>query len=246
MWSGSVKIYPNIKFNHSSQEFKEHLCFLHPDDIFLSVWIFLVGLYNVPLFVSLLTIGKIEFLWLLMPLIVALHLWGIRLSIKNPYSTQLESVLFLGVYGVVGALTFFIMIQGISFYILNISALIYYIVINMLLVISTYFFIKYQIDKFSRDPTEEQNRANPYKNSAFLSTVPILGSVIGRKLTDIDPLEFLFILGLIFFIYYFHVFAAAKFMHRYFFIKENFAYMSYEKPSKKERKELIKKGVEYK
>src|SRR5690625_5880241 len=88
------------------------------------------------------------------------------------------------------------MIQGISFYILNISALIYYIVINMLLVISTYFFIKYQIGKFSRDPTEEQNRANPYKNSAFLSTVPILGSVIGQQLTDNDPLEFFIILGL--------------------------------------------------
>src|SRR5690625_1742763 len=211
-----------------------------------SVWVFLVVLYDLPLFVSLFTIGKIEFLWLLMPPIIFLHLWGIRLSIKNPYSTQLESVFYLGVYGVVGALTFIIMIQGISFYILNISALIYYIVINMILVISIYFFIKYQTDKFSRDPTEEQNRANPYKNAAFLSTVPILGSVIGQQLTDNDPLEFFIILGLIFFIYYFHVYAAAKFMHRYFFIKENFAYMSYEKPTKTERKELIKKGVEYK
>src|SRR5690625_7434119 len=89
MWSASVKINPNIKYNQLSQEFKEHLSFLHPDDMVLSVWIFLVGLYNVPLFVSLLTIGKIEFLWLLMPLIVALHLLVIRLSIKNPYSTQL-------------------------------------------------------------------------------------------------------------------------------------------------------------
>src|SRR5690625_5595683 len=154
MWSDSVKINSHIKYNQLSQEFKEHLSFLDPDDMVPSVWAFLVVLYNVPLFVSLFTIGKIEFLWLLMPLIVALHLWGIRLSIKNPYSTQLESVLFLGVYGVVGALTFFIMIQGISFYILNISALIYYIVINMLLVISTCFFIKYQIDKFYRDQTE--------------------------------------------------------------------------------------------
>src|SRR5690625_7012851 len=145
MWSASVKINPNIKYNKLYDDMKYKLSFLHPDDIVLLVWIFLVGLYNVPLFVSLLTIGKIEFLWLLMPLIVALHLWGIRLSIKNPYSTQLESVLFLGVYGVVGALTFFIMIQGISFYILNISSLIYYIVINILLVISTYFFIKYLI-----------------------------------------------------------------------------------------------------
>src|SRR5690625_1164120 len=89
MWSASMKINPDIKYSQLSQEFKEHLRFIKPNEMVLSVWIFLVGLYNVPLFVSLLTIGKIEFLWLLMPLIVALHLWGIRLSIKNPYSTQL-------------------------------------------------------------------------------------------------------------------------------------------------------------
>jgi len=241
-----VKINSDIKYNQLSQEFKEHLSFIDPDDMAPSVWVFLVVLYDLPLFVSLFTIGKIEFLWLLMPPIIFLHLWGIRLSIKNPYSTQLESVFFIGLSSTIGALTFIIMIQGISFYILNISALIYYIVINMILVISIYFFIKYQTDKFSRDPTEEQNRANPYKNAAFLSTVPILGSVIGQQLTDNDPLEFFIILGLIFFILYFHIYAAAKFMHRYFFIKRNFAYMSYEKPSKKERKELIKKGVEYK
>ena len=241
-----MRINPDIKYSQLSQEFKEHLKFINPNDTIQSVWTLLVVLYDLPLFLSLLTAGKIEFLWLLMPLIVALHLWGIRLSIKNPYSTQLESVLFIGISSMIGTLTFFIMIQGISFYQLNISAPIYYIVINMLLVISTYFFIKYQIDKFSRDPTEEQNRANPYKNSAFLSTVPILGSVIGRQLTDIDPLEFFIILGLIFLTYCFHVYAAAKFMHRYFFIKRNFAYVAYKKPLKRDRKELIKKGVEYK
>src|SRR5690625_7769238 len=89
--------------------------------------------------------------------------------------------------------------------------------------------IKYQTDKFSREPTEEQNRANPYKNAAFLSTVPILGSVIGQQLTDNDPLEFFIILGLIFFIYYFHVYYDANFMHSYFFINDNFSYMSFVK-----------------
>src|SRR5690625_2579898 len=168
MWSASMKINPDIKYSQLSQEFKEHLKFINPNDTIQSVWTLLVVLYDLPLFLSLLTAGKIEFLWLLMPFIIFLHLWGIRLSIKNPYSTQLESVLFIGISSMIGALTFFIMIQGISFYQLNISAPIYYIVINMLLVISTYSFIKYQIDKFSRDPTEEQNRANPYKNSAFL------------------------------------------------------------------------------
>src|SRR5690625_6630940 len=89
MCSASMKINPYILFSQLSLVFKDYLWFIKPNEIVLSVCIFLVGLYNVPLFVSLLTIGKIEFLWLLMPLIVALHLWGIRLSIKNPYSTQL-------------------------------------------------------------------------------------------------------------------------------------------------------------
>src|SRR5690625_1835506 len=167
MWSDSVKINSHIKYNQLSQEFKEHLSFLDPDDMVPSVWAFLVVLYDLPLFVSLFTIGKIEFLWLLMPLIIFLHLWGIRLSIKNPYTTQLESVFFIGLSSTIGALTFFIMIQGISFYILNISALIYYIVINMLLVISTYFFIKYQICKFSLVLTEEKKMEKQHKTSDF-------------------------------------------------------------------------------
>src|SRR5690625_2231638 len=127
MWSDSVQINSHIKYNQLSQEFKAHLSFLDPDDMVPSVWAFLVVLYDLPLFVSLFTIGKIEFLWLLMPLIIFLHLWGIRLSIKNPYTTQLESVFFLCLSSTIRSLTFIIMLQGISFFILYILVLNYYI-----------------------------------------------------------------------------------------------------------------------
>src|SRR5690625_7426890 len=96
MWSASMKINPDIKYSQLSQEFKEHLRFIKPNEMVLSVWIFLVGLYNVPLFVSLLRLAKLDFLGLLWPLLLACRFGAFLCPLKIQSLPNLRTVCFLG------------------------------------------------------------------------------------------------------------------------------------------------------
>src|SRR5690625_3527694 len=92
-----------------------------------SVAVLVLFLYDSPLLLSFVILMKIEFLWLLMPFITFLHIWLVRMLIKSPYTTQFEMVLFLGVSGLIGALTFFIMLQAVPYFSLGINSTLYYL-----------------------------------------------------------------------------------------------------------------------
>jgi len=83
-----VKINPTIKHQNLSQHFMEQLGFIPISDVKTSVIGLILILYDIPLAAGLLSIFKIEVLWVVAPLIIIIHLWRLRLLIKNPYSTQ--------------------------------------------------------------------------------------------------------------------------------------------------------------
>ncbi|WP_026909133.1 hypothetical protein [Paucisalibacillus globulus] len=241
-----MKIDSNIKRRDLSQKFKEHLLFVDIINVKSSVVTVILVLYDLPLAAGLLSIYKLEFLWILMPFIIILHLWGIRLLVKNPYSTQFETIRFIGTLGVIGTLTFFIIANGMSIFAFHINSILYYGLINLSLLITSYILVKYQIDKYSGDPTKEGKKHDQSKYMGLLSVSPAIGYLLALSTKGNSTLQLAIMMIMIFFLILLYVYVAAKFIHRYYFMKTNIDIVILQTPTKKEYKELREKGVEIK
>lgn len=180
-----MKIDPETRHQNLAQHVKQQLEFIFVEDVKSSVITFVFVMYDVPLLLGLLSIFKHEFLWIVSPFILIVHLWGIRLVIKNPYSTQFEMVLFMGILGLFGAISLFIMVQGMSYYTLHITSVFYYIIINLTTILLAYIFVKYQIDKYAGDPTKEK-KWKPVKIYGCINHRPSNRIYIGTKCTRND------------------------------------------------------------
>src|SRR5699024_11039184 len=94
------------------EPFRKHLEFIDVTNAKASVWAIILFLYDTALLVGLTSIREMTYFWILLPMALILHLWGLRLLFKNAYSTQLEMVLFIGVLGLIGSVTSFLLIIG--------------------------------------------------------------------------------------------------------------------------------------
>jgi len=224
---------------------KDHLSFIHVEKIRTSAITILI-MYDIPLFLGLIMIYKLEFMLAFLPFILILHIWGIRLAIKNPYSTQLEMILFMGIWGVLGAITLIVLINGMSYFTLHITSIFYYIVINLASILLTCYLVKYQIDKYTGDLTKEREHSNQVKYMGLLTIAPALGYIVTQGLRDTVILQVVLALISMYIFLIFMVYAAAKFLHRFFFIKKNMKYVKYYPISDKEKKKILKQGVEIK
>ncbi|WP_026909132.1 hypothetical protein [Paucisalibacillus globulus] len=241
-----MKINSTIEFGQLSDEFKKHLQFLDIFNIKGATSMLLFGLYDIPLLLSLLTIYKIEFIWGILPLLVILHAWMFRLLFKNPFSTQFETILYLGAFGLIGSLTFIIMIYGISYYVLGISSVIYYSVLTLTLLMSSIILIKYQIDKYAGDLTKEKKSRDQSKYIGLVTVAPAIGYILALITADTTILKHSVTLGMNFILFLIYGYFGARFLHKYFFMKTNIDYVNFQMPAKKDYKELIKNGVEIK
>lgn len=238
-----MKLNSNIKREKLSEDVIQHLEFIDTMNVKWSILGLVLTVYNLPLLISLLSIMKVEFLWILSPLIIILHIWGGRLLIKNTYSTQLETILFIGVFGIIGAVTSLIMVQGLSFYVLNISSFIYYTIINLTIVILSLILVKAQINTYSKTIFEKKERKKQSKMTGLLIAAPVLGYVIANLTGDTLVLKHYITLGMNLAIYFVYIYLATKFLHKYLFIKTNLDYVRFQRPNKKEMKKLTSKGV---
>ncbi|WP_405101049.1 hypothetical protein [Oceanobacillus sp. FSL H7-0719] len=241
-----MKIDPETRHQNLAQHVKQQLEFIFVEDVKSSVITFVFVMYDVPLLLGLLSIFKHEFLWIVSPFILIVHLWGIRLVIKNPYSTQFEMVLFMGILGLFGAISLFIMVQGMSYYTLHITSVFYYIIINLTTILLAYIFVKYQIDKYAGDPTKEKKSGNQSKYMGVLTIAPAIGYILGQSVQETIILKHVISLIVIYFFAILFMYVAAKFLHRYFFMRANMDYVNYHPYSNKEKKKLIKQGFEIK
>jgi len=243
-----VEINPNIKYDRLPRFVREHLMFTSTNNVRGSVIGFLLLLYDVPLLLSFVILMRIEFLWLLMPFIALLHIWLVRMLIKNPYTTQFEMVLFLGVSGLIGALTFFIMLQAVPYFSLGINSKLYYLISNIIVFIVAYTIARYQIAKYRniKKYNANQEKKKPSKYLGVIGATSGLGYIIGMLVSKTTIAIYYFVIGVNLSLTLFLFYVGVKFVHRYIFMKTNINYVRFAKPTKTERKELIKKGVEYK
>src|SRR5690625_1671959 len=210
-----------------------------------SVAVLVLFLYDSPLLLSFLILMKIEFLWLFMPFIAFLHIWLVRMLIKSPYTTQFEMVLFLGVSGLIGALTFFIMLQAVPYFSLGINSKLYYLISNVIVFIVAYTIARYQIAKYRniKKYNANQEKKKPSKYLGVIGATSGLGYMIGVLVSKATIVIYYFVslVNLCLSIRVFYV--GVKCVHSYIFMKTNINYVRCAEPAKGDRKELIKNGV---
>jgi len=124
-----MNINPEIKYEQLSEPFRKHLEFIDATNAKVAVWAIILLLYDTSFLVGLTSIGEMTYLWIVLPIALVLNLWGLRLLFKNAYSTQMEMVLFFGVLGLIGSITSFLLIIGLSMHTLLITSILYYIFI---------------------------------------------------------------------------------------------------------------------
>src|SRR5690625_4753958 len=147
-----MNINPEIKYEQLSEPFRKHLEFIDATNAKVAVWAIILLLYDTSFLVGLTSIGEMTYLWIVLPIALVLNLWGLRLLFKNAYSTQMEMVLFFGVLGLIGSITSFLLILGLSIHTLSITSMLYYIIMCLVVIVSTVFVIQLQINKYKGDP----------------------------------------------------------------------------------------------
>lgn len=241
-----MKINPETRHQDLALHIREHLRSIPSDQVKWGTTVMVLGLYDVPLYLCLLSIFKIEFIWFTSPFVIIIHLWLIRILMKNVYSTQLELVLYMGCWTLMGFISLYVLFLGMLYYYYDITSVVPHIIITVITSTSVYILVRYQIKKYSGNPTKERKSSDQYKYMGVLSATPgmaYLFTVITQRIEGLnDVLTIIAVYSLIIFCAYF----AAKFLHRYFFMKANMKYVKYQPISAKERKRLIKQGVEIK
>lgn len=237
-----MKIDPAIKPQDLSQHFQEHLGFITVTDVKASVFIAVLILYDLPLMIGLLSILKLEYLLLVSPLLIIIHLWGVRLLIKNPYSTQFEMILFMGVFGLLGSLTLYVIFLGFSYDVLAITSIYYYLFVTLSLGAVSFILVKYQVNKYSKAPSKEYG-SQRFKYIGLAIVAPAIGYTLGQSAQDTLILKHFIAAAVLYFFIVFHAYIAAKFLHQFFFMKVNKDYVILQEPSKKEKKKLNNKEV---
>src|SRR5699024_915986 len=203
-----LKINSEIKYERLPFYVKEHLSFVDIGNIKWGVATFVIFLYNTPLILSFLALMKIEFLWLLAPLIIFLNAWMVRLLIKNPYSTQLEMVKYLGSYGIIGAITHFIMLQAISYYSLNIQSIMYYVFLNIIIVIVFYIIIRREVNKYENIglSNTHDEKSNHKAYMIAIAIVPALGFIAGDYISGTSVFKYYYVIGMDLFLMFLFVY----------------------------------------
>ena len=84
------------------------------------------------------------------------------------------------------------------------------------------------------------------KYIGLVTVAPAIGYILALIIADTIILKHYVTLGMNFILFLIYGYFGARFLHKYFFMKTNIDYVSFQTPAKKEYKELIKKGVEIK
>ncbi len=244
-----LKIPENKKFRHLPDYLKVHLLFISPQNtkvVVIGYCFFLLDFCIIPLLTPINNI----FSFTTIPILLFINLWAIRLLFKNPYTTQMETVLFLGVTSFIGAICYLITSMKVSYMFIGISNYWYFIVLSIIYFTVISRLIHFQIKKFSTIDDSLDESKKWYNNKNFLSLItvgPGLGYILflATKKNEI-LMHSLFLFACIGMTILFS-YISAKYIHKYKFMKVNNHLLIIQKPSdKKKKKAYENKGVVYK
>src|SRR5699024_6122165 len=94
-----MKINPEIRHQNLTLHGSDQVYLMSVTYVRSSIIITNLIMYDVALLLGLCYILRLDLLWIILPFILIPHLSGIRLVRKNPCSSQLEMILYIGVWG---------------------------------------------------------------------------------------------------------------------------------------------------
>jgi len=160
------------------------------------------------------------FLYVILPLLAGISIWAIWLLCKKVEDIELDSVLFSGYLGVVGAISYFLMGLKCS-YIGGIQSPIYYIVMCVLFLATVYFSILQQYKKYDSIEKRPKKNTPAWQYTLVRVSVPV-GYIIAQYIMGLSPTLVLVVMTIVWYGFsYLFIWILAKSFHKYFFIKEN-------------------------
>lgn len=181
-------------------------------------------------------------LMLIAPFIIFINIWAILLVIRNAYSTQLETVLFLGILGFITAISLLILSQKIAYFVVGMKSLLFFVICLIIYIVTVIYFIFYCNKVLSKE--SKKKKSTRQFSWPLLYTTPAIGYIVYHSfikksgyLHHVMILVF-YLLGMLF------IYISVKFLHKYLFIKNNSTFVVYQEPSKKEQKQANEKGKE--
>lgn len=212
---------------------------------------FMVGELKTLTVLKLIVVDAFAFFFLLVPVIysyifltvpvwLALTVWQVRLHLKDAYTVQYETVLFTGVFGLSGAVIHLFISHKIAYYYIGVTWPIFYVLMAAVYGGIAWIIVRYQLKRFTewrRTPNRKGTRKNSLvmQAGALLAGAPALGYSFAQaaKISESALHVTLLFCMLFFSLLLFYI--AAKFLLRYFFMKANPHLAKLQKPGKKER-----------
>ncbi|MCR6106929.1 hypothetical protein HXA34_11580 [Salipaludibacillus agaradhaerens] len=237
-----MRLGSTIKRNQLPQHFLNFLGFEATFNIKFTSATFTLIFLNLGLVYLLYLPFPMVVYYLVLPLIIMAHIWMIRLLCKNPYTVQYEFIWFMGIIGVIGSVLYLVLFQGIAYFMLGLSTLLFLFSSNVIFVIATFVFLKYQMNKYS-DITKKRKTDYIY-HSGLLTVGPGIGYIIGQAvMRHSEYLTWLVLFCIFLFFSLFLSYVAAKFIYKALFMRANWHLVVFQKPLKRDRKKFREKGL---
>ncbi|MBN8211038.1 hypothetical protein JI666_20055 [Bacillus sp. NTK071] len=218
-----LKIPQNKKFRHLPDYMKVHLLFISPSNTKVVVFgfcFFLLDFCIIPLVIPI----NMGIFLSLTPNLLFINLWAVRLLVKNPYTTQMETVLFIGITSLIGAICYFITSMKVSYLFIGITNIWYYMMLLIIFMSITATFIRVQIEKYATIAHTLNESKKWYNNRSLLPLIPTGGGVSYILFQSTRSNELLmhtiFLFACIAMSILFS-YISAKYCHKYKFMKQN-------------------------
>jgi len=177
--------------------------------------------------------------WIVLPVILFVNGWAVFLFVRNVFSIQLESVLFLGIFSFAASFVSFVSIQKFAYYLIEIDSILFFMGSLFIVTVTTVYFIFYYNHKISQhDPHQKDEK----KLWSGVFSLPALGYLFYHTVMKDSPFLFHFLIVLYFFITSFFIYLSVKFIHKFLFMKMNPQFINYHLPTKSERKQYRDQG----
>ncbi|WLV24196.1 hypothetical protein QR721_11200 [Aciduricibacillus chroicocephali] len=260
-----LKIDERIKWKELPRYISEQLSFV---DIFnikagiaIAVFVMVDLFMIIPLLIPLVPI----YLYILLPPLIIINIWGVWIIVRNPYSVQYETILILAAMGIFASPTYLILAHKMAYYHAGIHSWSYYVIVTLVYVITTLWILQYRLNRFKdlsyetlvkwKKEEGEQFRGKGARNRKFdgnkymaiILYVPAIGYLIAQGIkhneAGVAITLILSFLGLASFFSY----AGIKFTHRLFMMKANPQLVVLRTPSKsKYRNGIVKRDQKIK
>ena len=225
--------------------------------VFLAIDFFIA----IPLFVPFVPM----YLYILLPFIIFINVWGIWIMVRNPYTVQYETILFIAAMSLIATFSYLILAHKMAYYYVGVHGWSYYGILTLLYVLTTLWILHYRLSRFKdlsyetmvkwKKGEREQARGkgksggmrHADKYMAILLYVPGIGYLIAQIVKHNETgVAFTLIICFLSFASFFS-YTAIKFTHRLLVMKANPQFVHPQTPGKSKYKNgLVKRDLKIK